>query len=58
MKRDLHSQAPSCIIYLERCSELNLRVPSVEMLKEIKHLNFVRERMLISFCYNDCLKTT
>ena len=58
MKKGLHSQAPSCIIYLERYSESNLRVPSVKMLKEFKHLIFARERMLISFCYNDCLKTT
>ncbi len=27
------------------------------MLKEFKHLIFAVERMLISFCYNDCLKT-
>ena len=40
MKKGLHSQAPSCIIYLERYLESNLRVPSVKMLKEFKHLNF------------------
>ena len=48
-------QAPSCIIYLERYSESNLRVPSVD--------NYLRQHRpwrgdAISFCYNDCLKTT
>ena len=55
MKKGLHSQAPLCIIYLERYSESNLRVPSVQMYLK-QHRPWRGDA--ISFCYNDCLIKT